>query len=305
MSDRRLHPRALLQGVRPKAGLEYLPSRFLKGSLALHGLAGAALVVEASAWPWALGGLALNHLAISSAGLIPRGALLGPNIVRLPEAAASARQIALTIDDGPDPEVTPATLDILEAHGAHATFFCVGRALLAQPALAREIVRRGHAIENHSLNHHHYFSLLGPQRMAREVREGQRVIADITGESSRFFRAPAGLRNPFLQPLLARNGLHLCSWTRRGFDTACREPDRVQQRLTRGLSAGDILLLHDGRAARTRGGQPVILEVLPRLLKTVSAKGLSTVRLRDALPLPLPLPVAESVPESASMSVKL
>jgi peptidoglycan/xylan/chitin deacetylase (PgdA/CDA1 family) len=288
----------------PVTALDYLPSPFLKGSLALHGLAGAALAIEASAWPWALGSLALNHLAISSAGLIPRGALLGPNIVRLPEASASTGQVALTIDDGPDPEVTPATLDILEAHDVRATFFCVGRALLAHPSLARDIIRRGHAIENHSLNHHDYFSLLGPQRMAREVREGQRVIGDITGEQPRFFRAPAGLRNPFLQPILARHGLQLCSWTRRGFDTACREPSRVQQRLTRGLRGGDILLLHDGRAARTRSGLPIILEVLPRLLETLRQTGLRTVLLRDAIALPPSGPLSSPSSSSSSLPVR-
>jgi peptidoglycan/xylan/chitin deacetylase (PgdA/CDA1 family) len=98
------------------------------------------------------------------------------------------------------------------------------------------------------------------------------------------FRAPAGLRNPQLDPVLHRLGLHLVSWTRRGFDTLHADPRRVLARLVGGLAAGDILLLHDGHARRTAGGTAVPLEVLPRLLEHCRAAGLRTVTLAEALP---------------------
>jgi len=100
----------------------------------------------------------------------------------------------------------------------------------------------------------------------------------------RFFRAPAGLRNPFLDPVLVRLKLRLASWTRRGFDTVSADADAVFRRLASPLKVGDILLLHDGHAAHTRAGRPVILEVLPRLLETLSARQLKSVTLRSALP---------------------
>ena len=90
------------------------------------------------------------------------------------------------------------------------------------------------------------------------------------------FRPTAGLRNPFLEPILARHGLHLASWTRRGYDTRNRDVDDVVRRLTSDLAAGDILLLHDGNAARTVAGQPIILTVLPRVLEAAAAIGLKT-----------------------------
>ena len=99
-----------------------------------------------------------------------------------------------------------------------------------------------------------------------------------------FFRAPAGLRSPLLDPVLTRLGLMLASWTRRGFDSVNGDPEAVYARLVRGLAAGDILLLHDGHAARSRSGKPVILEVLPRLLEALNSKGLSPITLRSALP---------------------
>jgi peptidoglycan-N-acetylglucosamine deacetylase len=123
---------------------------------------------------------------------------------------------------------------------------------------------------------------LGPKGMRAEIERAQQSIVAATGVAPRFFRAPAGLRNPFLEPVLATAGLELVSWTRRGFDTVSASPGRVLGRLTTGLAAGDILLLHDGHAARTPGGQRVILEVLPPLLAAVRSAGLKPVTLRAA-----------------------
>ena len=77
--------------------------------------------------------------------------------------------------------------------------------------------------------------------------------------------------------------LRLVTWTRRGFDTRHRDAARVAARLTRGLAAGDILLLHDGHAARTASGRPVVLEVLPRVLDAIAKDGLAPVTLRHAV----------------------
>jgi peptidoglycan/xylan/chitin deacetylase (PgdA/CDA1 family) len=151
------------------------------------------------------------------------------------------------------------------------------------PDLAREIVRRGHAIENHSQRHRHNFSLLGPGAMSAEILRGQETISQVIGAAPLFFRAPAGLRNPFLDPILVRLRLQLASWTRRGFDTVTADSETVFRRLSTPLRAGDILLLHDGHAARTRSGAPVILEVLPRLLDALQGLALTPVTLRAAL----------------------
>ena len=118
--------------------------------------------------------------------------------------------------------------------------------------------------------------------MAREIAAAQDRLADITGVAPRYFRAPAGLRNPFLAPVLERLGLELVSWTRRGFDTVRRDPERIVDALARELAAGDILLLHDGHAARTQAGRAVVLDVLPALLTRAAAAGLRPVTLTDA-----------------------
>lgn len=260
------------------------PTPLLWATLALHGGVLGALAMQPRLWPWGLAALAGNHLLLTAIGLWPRSRGLGPNWSRLP-AAAAAGHVALTFDDGPDPEVTPQVLDLLDRFAARATFFCIGAKAQRHPELCREIVRRGHAIENHSQHHRHHFSTFGPRRMAREIETGQDSLAAITGQRPLFFRPTAGLRNPFLEPILARHGLHLASWTRRGFDTRNRDADDVARRLLRKLAAGDILLLHDGSAARTAAGQPVILAALPRVLEALAAANLHAITLRDALDL--------------------
>ncbi|MEJ1965368.1 MAG: polysaccharide deacetylase family protein [Gammaproteobacteria bacterium] len=256
---------------------------FLKASIALHAGALATTAVAPHLWPWSLGAVAANHVVISAAGLIPRSSLLGPNWTRLPQEAASRNVVAMSIDDGPEPSTTPRVLDILDEHGAKATFFCIGTRVVRYRELAQEIASRGHAIENHSFRHPNYFSLLGPRAMASEVERAQAAITEITGMAPRFFRAPAGLRNPFLQPVLKRLDLRLASWTRRGFDTVNGNPDTIFRRLSRDLASGDILLLHDGNAARAPSGAPVIYEALPRVLDEVKARGLSSVVMRSVL----------------------
>jgi peptidoglycan/xylan/chitin deacetylase (PgdA/CDA1 family) len=255
----------------------------VKASAALHLGAAAAVVAAPSVWPWALGAVALNHALVTATGLWPRSTWLGPNLRHLPRASADRGEVSLTIDDGPDPEVTPAVLDLLDAAGARATFFCIGAHAQAHPQLCREIVRRGHSVQNHSHRHSHTFSLLGRRGFEREIVQAQDTLTQITGQRPRFFRAPAGLRNPFLAPVLHELQLELVSWTRRGFDTARRDPAMVLTRLTHELRAGDILLLHDGNAARTAAGRPVALDVLPALLKRFQTASLRAVTLPESM----------------------
>ena len=240
----------------------------------LHAAAAVWLAAHPPAWLWALGVIGANHLVLFCAALCPRGRLLGPNLVRLPASAARRREISLTFDDGPDPEVTPRVLDLLDRYQAKASFFCIGENAAAQPELVKEIARRGHSIENHSYRHHRAFAFFGISRLKREVDAAQSTVASITGRAPVFFRAPAGFRSPFLDSVLTPRGLRYVSWTRRGFDAVSSDPQRILKRLTRGLAAGDVLLMHDSA--------PVVLAVLPALLEQLSARGLKAVSLVSA-----------------------
>jgi len=266
------------------------PSPTLQASFALHGAAALGLLLSPSHWPWFLGALVADHGLLTAAGLLPRCRLLGPNLTRLPDGVATeaGAAVAITIDDGPDPDTTPQVLDLLDAAGAQATFFCIGWRARQHPDLCREIVARGHHVENHGDSHSNAFSLFGPGRMKRDIAAAQATLTELTGRQPRFFRATAGLRNPFLDPVLHGLNMELASWTRRAYDTREGDPDRVFQRLSKHLGAGDILLLHDGHGALAPDGRPVILSVLPRLLQHLNQLGLRPVRLADACPPPLP-----------------
>lgn len=254
----------------------------LRATLAVHAAGAAAIVAAPAWWPWIVGGLAANHLALGTAVLFPRAAVLGPNIVRLPHEAAARGEVSINFDDGPDPEVTPRVLDILDRWQAKASFFCIGTKAAAYPDLIREIVRRGHSVENHSHGHPHAFAFYGVAGLRREIDAAQKAIAAAAGSAPQFFRAPAGFRSPLLDPLLARRGLRYVSWTRRGYDTVSRDPDAVLARLVTGLAAGDILLLHDGCRRDVPGGGLLVTTVLSALLERLAKDGFRSV----------PLPVA-------------
>jgi peptidoglycan/xylan/chitin deacetylase (PgdA/CDA1 family) len=259
------------------------PAPAIVVSFLLHGAAVAALAVSPRLWPWILAAVAANHLVLFAAVFWPRGRLLGPNLVRLPAAAAARNLVSLTFDDGPDPEVTPRVLDLLDRYGMRASFFCVGEKAAAHPEVVREIARRGHGVENHSRGHSWAFAFYGLVRLRREIETAQSLIGAAAGRAPSYFRAPMGLRSPLLDPVLARCGLHHVSWTRRGFDATMHDPGGVLQRLTAGLAAGDILLLHDRGDTRTRDGTPVVLAVLPPLLQRLKSQGLTSVTLAEGL----------------------
>ena len=264
-------------------GSAWRPTPFIKATFALHAAALIVFAMQPSAWPWLAALIAANHAVIIASVFCPRGRLLGANIVRLPREAAERGEVALTFDDGPDPAVTPRVLDILDRYSMKATFFCVGSRVREHPTLVEEIARRGHDVANHSYAHTHLFAMLGPRRMARDIDAAQTAIAGATGARPRYFRAPSGFRNPWMDPLLANRGLRYVAWTRRGLDTVRRDPAAVTRALTRDLAAGDVLLMHDGNCGHTADGATMVLEVLPIVLDKLRESGLKSVALPSAL----------------------
>ena len=258
---------------------KWLPTALLKFSAGLHVIGGVTLVAFPRSWPWVLSTMFADHLVIAGVAIWPRSRLLGPNMTTLPLEAAQAGQVALTFDDGPDPRVTPEVLSILDRYSAKASFFCIGRRAEAAPDLVSEIVRRGHRVENHTYRHSNAFSLFSPRALEREVDRAQAVLGELSGCAPQYFRAPAGVRSPWLEAVLVSRGLRLVSWTRRAFDTMTDDVGKVVGRLTHDVAAGDVLLLHDGSTAGLRRGRPVVVDALPRLLDELASKGLSAVAL--------------------------
>jgi len=265
----------------PSGALGWRPNPMIQGSILWHVAGAAMLCAEPAQWPLVLQGLAVNHAVLGAIGMHPRSSLLGANLSRLPEASRVRGEVALTFDDGPDPEVTPRVLDLLDAAGARASFFVIGRKAARHGALIRDILRRGHGVENHTHTHPLYFAAMGIGAQRREILRAQAAIEDAGGRP-RCFRAPVGLRSPLLYPALDPTGLLHVAWTRRGADGVRRGPAAVL-RCLRGTAAGEILLLHDvGRSPEPS----VVLEVLPALLRLLAADGLRSRPVAEVLELP-------------------
>lgn len=234
---------------------------------------GVAVAWIALGWRIGLPLLLLTHGAMFWGSLHPRSRLFSPVLSRLPTAA---REVWLTIDDGPSDD-TLAMLDLLDAHGAKATFFLVGARARARPDAVREIVRRGHGIGNHSDGHASaWFWALGPRRMRREVDAAQATLHALGGRAPRWFRGVVGMCNPFVAPALAPHGLARVAWSARGFDAVTASPTAVVARIERDLAPGAIVLLHEGAA---HGGN---VETLRLLLQRLDALGYRCVVPDDA-----------------------
>jgi len=255
-------------------------SPFLRASVALHVAAIPTLAVAPGRWPWVAGALVADHYVTIAGGLLPRSTLLGPNL-RRSKTAEEKGAVVVTFDDGPDPRVTPAVLDFLDARGAKATFFCIGEQVARHRELAAEIGRRGHRLENHSYSHRNAFFFHQPGTLDLEIGRCQDELERASGRRPSFFRAPAGIRSPLLQAALDRAGVRLASWTRRGFDTASTNPASVASRLTRGMRAGDVILLHDGRPGGGEPRTPVVLAALPLVFDAMEALRLRAMPLMD------------------------
>jgi peptidoglycan/xylan/chitin deacetylase (PgdA/CDA1 family) len=192
---------------------------------------------------------------------MPNAQWLGPVVTHF---ASDANEIWLTIDDGPTDD-TPAILDLLDRCGVRATFFVKGSLAAAAPERVHTIVGRGHTVGNHSQTHPSgSFWCLPPSRLKREIDGCTTVLRDITGTAPALFRAPVGMKNPFVHPLLQQRGLTLVGWTVRGFDALRDGGGEVARRIVEWLEPGAIVVLHQGRSWSAATMQRVIEEIQQR-----------------------------------------
>ena len=185
-------------------------------------------------------------------------------------------EVWLTIDDGPDGDNTRVVMDLLEERKAKATFFFVGAACRKYPGLPAEVKRRGHGLANHTENHRAYaFWCMGPRQISRELTACSASIEKLSGSNPDLFRAPAGFRNCFVHPVLARLGMKLVGWSARGFDGSRYDVEKIISRIEKRIRPGAIIVLHEGRVSDD--GIPLICKTLPRVLDLLELQGLKAV----------------------------
>jgi peptidoglycan-N-acetylglucosamine deacetylase len=211
--------------------------------------------------------------AIHTWGVInPRSSLYLPIWWRLPAGTAD---LALTFDDGPNPETTPRVLDLLAQHGQHATFFLVGEHVARHPALVRRMVDEGHAVGLHSHGHSRLFNCWPPGNVRRDLEACGKAIADATGQPPpTLFRPPVGLKNPVVGFVAGRLGLRAVTWSHRALDTGTASVDQVIARLKPGLTPRSILVMHDGYEPTRPRERSLCVASLERLLPLLATSGL-------------------------------
>jgi peptidoglycan/xylan/chitin deacetylase (PgdA/CDA1 family) len=250
------------------------------GSVAGAGLiTGALTLAPALLLPLTLAGGGAVTVGLSSYfsfTFYARSSFGFPLVTRLSQSATPS--VALTFDDGPHPETTPALLDLLAQANARATFFLVGARVRAYPDLARRVSEAGHTIGVHGL-HHRTMVLQSPREIARDLSEAERIFEDVTGKalSSRLLRPPYGFKTWTLCRTLHRLGWTTVSWSLDGRDYDRQTPERLAGRVNTHIQPGDIVLLHE------RPSDNTTLNALPTIFAYLHECGLSCVGFNEGL----------------------
>ncbi|MFL5894309.1 MAG: polysaccharide deacetylase family protein [Thermoleophilaceae bacterium] len=182
--------------------------------------------------------------------------------------------VALTFDDGPDPEGTPAILDVLDRAGVKATFFLVGEQVERHPAVAAEVAVRGHLVALHC--HRHRVQLrLGTAAIRDDLERAGTAIREATGAEPRLHRPPLGIYSAGGLRVAREAGLEPLLWSRWGMDwRKWTTPQRIAARAARELHGGDVILLHDADHYSARGSWRRTAQALPGIVAAIEGAGL-------------------------------
>ncbi len=230
-----------------------------------------------------LGGALAAGCALA-AGLSLHGALhrnspvFGRVISRLP---GGARTVALTFDDGPNPDATPRILDVLAHEGAPATFFILGRHAERWPGLVKRAGDEGHCLANHGY-HHRKLHLRSPSYVRRDLELGTSAIVRASGREPGLFRAPHGFRSPWVSAIAHSLGQRVVGWSLGVWDSARPGVDAIVERTLAGVRPGSIVLLHDGDGYDPDGDRLQTADALPGIIQGLRRAGYTLLALPAA-----------------------
>jgi peptidoglycan/xylan/chitin deacetylase (PgdA/CDA1 family) len=235
------------------------------------GVACAWVVPGRPLWPVATAGILFAGAVAVGVTWVGSG-IFGQVLVSGPKAGD---RLALTFDDGPDPQVTREIARLLEARGFHGTFFVVGERAERHRELLRGLVDAGHEVGIHSYDHSPASSFPAMGWLAQDFERATAAVEGAIGRHPRLYRPPVGLLNPRIHRVARRGGWTIVGWTVRARDGVPTSVDAVLRRVLPGLRAGAVVLLHD----RLRSGTPASLEALPAILDEMENRGLGAVTL--------------------------
>lgn len=177
----------------------------------------------------------------------------------------SDKEIVISFDDGPLPQYTSDILGILKANEVPACFFCIGKRVLENADLIKQIHQQGHIIGNHSFSHNNLFDLWPSKKMLADMRKMDEAVFAAIGLRPKLFRPPYGVMNPNLKKAIKQGRYIPIGWNMRSFDTMAKDPQVLLKKLIAALKPGTIYLFHDS--------MQVTAAVLPEFLKEVKTRG--------------------------------
>ena len=248
-------------------------------TLALAGLI-IALVDGPQAWWWATTILLLGTLVLLHFVCNVRSSFLVRTLWNAPEATNA---VALTFDDGPDPNYTSRVLDILAKHDVPAAFFVVGHRVRAHPELLLRAHSEGHVIGNHTESHSVFLHCRLWSKLRKEIADCNAAIQSVIGCLPTLFRPPHGFKNPALADVVRERSMTVVGWQVRGCDAVSSDPKAIEARVVESAEGGGIILLHDGSGLGGTKDRSATLDALPAIIKQLRARGLRFVRLDEML----------------------
>ncbi|OHD66543.1 MAG: hypothetical protein A2176_02085 [Spirochaetes bacterium RBG_13_51_14] len=242
--------------------------------------------------------LALFLITCFVAPFFPRLSFYLPIVSR---GKRDSRAVALTFDDGPDPDTTPALLDLLAQQGVPATFFVTGRRATLHRGLMREILSRGHSVGNHSYHHSPLLMLKKTDTLREEINKTREVLLE-SGIASFAFRPPAGITNPRLWRVLLESGLYCVNFSCRARDAGNRRIRNLSKKILRRVKPGDIILMHDVAPGGNFNVRAWLDEV-SAVLDGLKARGIAVIPLSDCIGRPIMKPADSSSAAAGPASV--
>lgn len=237
-------------------------------------------------WPLTMAGVGVAAFGTLMYGAFyPSSRLLVPVIYR--GSRDGPPRVALTFDDGPHPEATPAILDALDRMGAKAAFFVIGAHAQRHPDLLRRIDAAGHLIGNHTYDHAYHGMCRCYGYWSDQLKRTGQVIEDAIGKRPQLFRPPMGFKQLFVSCAAKNAGYSMVTWTRRGRDGWPCQTQQILNRLVEPARSGDILTLHDGTDGHNhrRDLQPTVDAIEP-LVIGLRERGLELERLDRLIDVP-------------------
>ncbi len=219
--------------------------------------------------------IGLAALGISVVGGAIHGAfhrnspVFGPSLGKI---ASDRKVVALTFDDGPNPDATPLILDTLRQKGVRATFFVLGSHAERWPELVRRISHEGHQIGNHGY-FHRKLQFKSPFYVSRDIRLGIRAIKRAGAPAPRYFRAPHGFRSPWTTPIASSYGERTVGWSLGVWDSDRPGVDEIVRRTLEGVVPGSIVMLHDGDGYNPDGDRMQTAAALPQIIDRLKEQG--------------------------------